>query len=91
MPNSENTSKTDGLTCNADYVIDALGLECPLPLLKVKQALNRAAVGEVVFVSASDPASRRDIAAYVQMTNHSLQFSQDGDQFLFRLTKGEKK
>lgn len=95
MANSENKSVKEiklgkeNVSYHADYEIDATGLSCPLPLLKMKQMLNKAKAGEVVFVRASDSASQRDFKAYVQLTSHSLRLSQNKGQFLFWITKEE--
>lgn len=45
-------------------VVDGRGLACPLPLLKTKVALREVAVGQGLYVVATDPNSRADIAAF---------------------------
>jgi len=55
-----------------DDVLDAAGLNCPLPLLKAKQALNKMAVGSVLKVIATDSGSIRDIKAYTDQSDHEL-------------------
>ncbi len=52
--------------------IDARGLNCPLPLLKMKKALALAQCGERVYLQATDPNTLRDIAAYVRQAKHVL-------------------
>ena len=45
-------------------VVDGRGLACPLPLLKTKVALREVAHGQGLYVVATDPNSRADIAAF---------------------------
>lgn len=52
--------------------LDAIGLRCPLPLLKAKQAMNQLAAGAVLKVKASDPGSKRDFQAWSQLSGHDL-------------------
>ena len=70
-----------------DYEIDATGLSCPMPLLKMKQALNLANVGEVVMVKVTDSASQRDFSAFIEMTEHELDMKIESDLFLYWITK----
>lgn len=52
--------------------LDARGLECPMPLLKTKLALQGLATGEVLWVVASDQGSWRDIPRYLELSAHHL-------------------
>ncbi len=62
----------------SDYIheLDAQGLQCPMPLLKAKQILNRIAIGEQLRVLATDAGSVRDFKAYTDLTDHRLISSQ---------------
>jgi len=55
-----------------DVELDASGLMCPLPLLRLKKVLAGMASGEVVKVIATDPAAHLDIGVYVDQTGHCL-------------------
>ncbi|WP_295877767.1 sulfurtransferase TusA family protein [uncultured Zhongshania sp.] len=59
--------------------LDAMGLECPLPLLKAKQALNRMASGEVLEVLATDVGSVRDFEVFAKQSGNTLLLSEDND------------
>ena len=41
--------------------VDALGLICPLPVLKLKKALKKCAEGEIVKLIVTDPAASIDV------------------------------
>ncbi len=55
-----------------DEELDASGLNCPLPLLKAKQALNKMPKGKVLKVIATDNGSIRDFKAYTDQSDHEL-------------------
>lgn len=55
-----------------DVQLDACGLNCPLPLLKAKLALNRLVSGQVLMVEATDAGSQRDFRAFVSLAGHGL-------------------
>jgi tRNA 2-thiouridine synthesizing protein A len=68
-----------------DHEVDASGLNCPLPLLRLKKALMSMQSGEVVRVVATDPAAHLDIGVYVELTGHRMleHFVLDGTQHFF--------
>ncbi len=70
---------------NFDLEVDASGLMCPLPLLRLKKALNEIASGAVVKVIATDPAAHLDIGVYIEQTGHELLVYQkiSGQQLFF--------
>lgn len=55
-----------------DQVLDTRKLNCPMPLLKTKLALNNLPSGARLLVIATDPGSARDIPAYIALSNHRL-------------------
>lgn len=52
--------------------VDASGLNCPLPLLRLKKALQGMQSGEVVRVIATDPAAHLDFGVYSEQTGHRI-------------------
>lgn len=73
----------------ADQTVDARGLACPLPLLRAKVALNDMTVGQVLYLTATDAGSQRDISRFAELSGHTLlrADSQDGE-FHYWLSKG---
>ena len=65
--------------------VDARGLKCPLPLVKTKLALEKAAPGETVHVLATDPEAPIDLAAWASRAGHEFSELGPGE---FSLTKG---
>lgn len=49
-----------------DFEVDACGLMCPLPLLRLKKALQALEQGKVVRVLATDPAAVLDFGVFVE-------------------------
>ncbi|QQD16886.1 sulfurtransferase TusA family protein [Spongiibacter nanhainus] len=68
--------------------LDASGLDCPLPLLKAKQALNRMQSGERLEVVATDPGSQRDFDAFCRQSGNILHLSEhDAQQYRYIIEK----
>lgn len=63
-------ARSGTLECDAE--LDAVGLDCPMPLLKAKLELNRLASGAVLKVTASDPGSQRDFRSFATLAGHAL-------------------
>ncbi|WP_025732595.1 sulfurtransferase TusA family protein [Carnimonas nigrificans] len=62
----------DQTPLEADKMVDARGLACPLPLLKAKQALAAMEAGQRLELWASDPGSWEDIASFATLSAHQL-------------------
>ena len=60
-----------------DLELDLKGMNCPLPLLKAKQAMNGLTSGQVLRVQATDPGSVRDFASYSRISGHRLVASEE--------------
>lgn len=68
--------------------IDLKGLNCPMPILKTKQALMKAQSGDILRVLATDPHSEIDFKAYLVRTNHQLlDFTVEEGVFTFLIQK----
>jgi tRNA 2-thiouridine synthesizing protein A len=68
--------------------VDARGLNCPLPILRTKKALNDMTAGQVLRILATDPSSVRDFEAFARQTgNELLQQTEQGGEFMFLLRR----
>jgi tRNA 2-thiouridine synthesizing protein A len=56
----------------ADQLLDAKGLNCPLPILKAKKALKDVPVGGSLEVHATDPGAVADFEAFCRATGNEL-------------------
>ena len=59
--------------------LDARGLNCPLPILRVKKALSELSGGQVLKVLATDPGSVKDFQAFAKQTGHELLSQEEND------------
>ncbi|MFQ5623069.1 MAG: sulfurtransferase TusA family protein [Paracoccaceae bacterium] len=55
-----------------DAELDALGLLCPLPVLKARKRLKALAAGEVLRIVADDPAAAVDVPHFCAEQGHAL-------------------
>ncbi len=53
-------------------LVDARGLRCPVPVLRLAQALARLPDRAVVRLLATDPAARTDVPAFCRMRRVEL-------------------
>lgn len=71
----------------SDTVVDARGLKCPLPVLKLEKALAGVGAGETIAVLATDPVARIDIPLYCRQQGLALDISQEGAAVRYVVTK----
>lgn len=71
-----------------DKTLDCLGLFCPMPILKVREALRRMHPGEVLEMLSDDPASDADMRAWSARSKQDLvAVERDGAIFRFLVRK----
>ena len=65
----------------ADLIVDARGLQCPMPVIKVSQAVKGLESGQTVEVIASDRGALSDIPSWAKDMGHALkeQFEQENE------------
>ena len=61
-----------------DEELDAMGLLCPLPVLKARKRLMAMAEGSVLLMRADDPAAIVDVPHFCAEAGHKL-ISQDSE------------
>ena len=68
----------------ADQLLDAKGLNCPLPILRTKKALKDIPSGGTLEVHATDPGAVKDFEAFCRTTgNELMEHRMDGDIYVF--------
>lgn len=70
--------------------LDARGLKCPLPVLKARRALAGLQVGDILIVTATDPAAERDFPEFCDAAGHGIENLDVGPDgcITVRITKG---
>ena len=72
----------------ADQLLNAEGLNCPLPILRAKKTLKGMGSGQVLEIRATDPGSVADFAAFCNQTgNELLSSSTEGNIYKFEIKK----
>ena len=68
--------------------LDATGLFCPEPVFRTKIEIEKMQVGDILNVSADDPAAEEDISRWVTRNGHELlDMSKDGSVITFQIKK----
>ncbi len=73
----------------ADHELDTRGLNCPVPIMRMKKKMESMTGGQTLRIMATDPGSVQDFKAYAKQTGNTLvESSKDpnGD-FIFVLKK----
>ena len=73
---------------NFDKELDARGLNCPLPILRARKALNDMQSGQVLKLVATDPGAVKDFQAFSKQTGNELLASETANnEFIFFMKK----
>jgi tRNA 2-thiouridine synthesizing protein A len=69
-------------------ILDTKGLNCPLPILKAKKAINGLTAGDILQVLATDPGAVKDFQAFCRATGHKLlESGEDAGVYSFLIKK----
>ena len=68
-------------------LLDVKGLNCPMPLLKAKKALNEIGAGDLLRVIATDPGSVKDFRVFSDQSGHELLESREEDGSYYYLLR----
>lgn len=76
-----------------DYVLNAQGLACPMPIVKTRKVMKELASGKVLEVQATDKGSTADLKAWAESVGHHYLGTTEVDGLLkhyVRKTSGEE-
>ncbi|AQQ54657.1 sulfurtransferase TusA family protein [Planococcus lenghuensis] len=74
---------------NADKVLDAKGLACPMPIVKTRKEMKDMESGQVLEIHATDKGAKADLAAWSKSGGHELlETREEGDVLKFWIRKG---
>lgn len=76
-----------GCSSLTNETIDARGLKCPLPVLKMEKRLAALPAGATLVVLATDPMARIDIPLYCRQNGHDCALASDGEVLSFTIVK----
>lgn len=74
---------------DAPTELDTLGLRCPEPVMMLRVAMRKLAVGDELTVIADDPATTRDIPSFCRFMDHELISAQTAElPYRYLIRKG---
>ena len=69
---------------NVDVEVDAKGMYCPMPIVKLKKATKTMEPGQVLKLISTDPGSKRDVPAWANKTGAEiLDSTEENGEFTF--------
>jgi tRNA 2-thiouridine synthesizing protein A len=72
----------------SDVKLNLEGLLCPIPIVKVSQAIKSMNVGDVLEATATDPGVLADIPAWTKSTgNELISIEKDGKLIRFHIKR----
>ncbi|UEL48951.1 CoA-disulfide reductase [Terrisporobacter hibernicus] len=102
--NNQNISKNNGRkemskndfnkeSVDAHVTLDACGLQCPGPIRRVFEEINKMEENQILEVKASDPGFTKDIDSWCDKTGNTLlksEFDKNKKAFVAYIQKGSK-
>jgi len=71
-----------------DITVDCIGLYCPMPILKTREAMDKMDVGQLLELLADDPASEEDVKYFAKSTGQELiKIEKNEQEFRFLIKK----
>jgi len=56
----------------ARHELNARGLLCPMPVIKLQQKINQLSQGDILTIYCTDPGTQYDIPAWCRVHGHRL-------------------
>jgi tRNA 2-thiouridine synthesizing protein A len=76
------------ISITPDEVADLKGLNCPMPVLKTKKALDKIESGKILQVDLTDAGSKTDLPAMIKRTgNELLEMTEANGVYTFYIRK----
>ncbi len=70
------------------FELDTSGLNCPLPVLKLRKILKTMDSGQEVKVIATDPGSVKDFASFCNQTGDQLiESKEENGKYIYKVKK----
>ena len=62
----------------ADIILDCRNLNCPMPIVKIAKAIKTMDIDQTLEVTATDPAFKADVEAWIRKTGNEMVTFEDG-------------
>ncbi len=56
----------------ADKLLDARGLSCPMPMLKLKKEIEKLQSGQILEMWGTDPGTKNELKSWCEKTGNEL-------------------
>ena len=84
------SEKTKQSTTKTDFLVNALGQKCPMPILNLRDKIDEIKTGQTVELVADDVGAKADVPAFCKRTGHELLRTWDDKGALHFLIKKGK-
>ena len=64
---------------NTQEVVNAIGLKCPMPVIKLQQAVRKYQKDEIVAIDFDDAGGQKDIASWARVNKHHIESTVEND------------
>jgi tRNA 2-thiouridine synthesizing protein A len=73
---------------NKDETLDAKGLMCPMPIVKLAKKMKEMQVGKILELISDDVGSKEDVPAWCKRTgNELMEMKQEGNVYYYYIKK----
>ena len=87
---TDNRSSQNAENAAISIRFDCCGMQCPGPILKVYEGIQKLEDGQVLEVRASDPGFAKDVVAWCRRTGNTLIYNEkEGADYVARVRKGD--
>lgn len=74
---------------DVNVVVDARGLSCPMPVLRVRKAIGEVEPGGLIRAIATDRGALKDIPAWARTAGHEIVTVEETDgEIIFTVRRG---
>jgi tRNA 2-thiouridine synthesizing protein A len=64
----------------SEHDLDVRRLLCPMPVIKVQDAIKKLQVGDILNVICSDPGAINDVPAWCRINGHTILLAEVRDE-----------
>lgn len=75
------------MSADPGELVDARGLKCPLPVLRMEKRLAQLPAGARLLVLATDPIAKIDIPLFCTQHGHACDMAIEGEVMRFAIVK----
>jgi len=74
----------------SEHHLDARGLLCPMPVIRVQDRIQELSPGDVLDVVCTDPGALSDVPAWCRINGHRVLLTrEEGREIVIRIEVGE--